>query len=276
MSRQVAQRAPGRRTAGRPPGPGRGRRTPGRRRTPRAPRGRGRRAPTSPSSPLRSRACQGRSGCSSRYWMSMPNCVPQSPRWLLADDVGAEVVEHAGEASPMIVVAQVADVHLLGDVRRRVVDDRALAEPGARDAETVVVREVRRDAAPQFGVRHRDVEEAGARHLDRRHHVAVLAQPGGDLLRDLHRRAPQALAQRQRHVRLQVRERRRAHERVGVGGVGRDAADRASYGLGHEGRHGLGHLLPISFSPHRPPHRSATGTILPYPGRGHRLSGTPP
>ena len=89
-------------------------RTRGPRRSAPWPRGRASRAPRSPFR------------CwvfvSSMCWVSIPNCVPQSPRWFIADHVVAGELERAHDRVADHGRAQVPDVHLLGDVGRRVVD----------------------------------------------------------------------------------------------------------------------------------------------------------
>ena len=65
---------------------------------------------------------------------------------VLADDAVAEEVEHAHQRVADDRGAQVADVHLLGDVRRRVVDDHRL-DVGRRTRRPADRRQRRRRAA---------------------------------------------------------------------------------------------------------------------------------
>ena len=63
---------------------------------------------------------------SSRCSISMPKGVPQSPMWFSRRTSWPRKPRTRASASPMSVRAQVADVHLLGHVGRRVVDDHRL------------------------------------------------------------------------------------------------------------------------------------------------------
>ena len=86
---------------------------------------------------------------------------------VLPDDGGAEVPEHASERVADDRRAQVPDVHLLGDVRRRVVDDDAAALLGEVDSEPLA-GQAQPELAPHGAVRGGDVEEAGTGDLDLR------------------------------------------------------------------------------------------------------------
>ena len=59
---------------------------------------------------------------------------------VLADDPVALELEHAGDGVADDGAAEVADVHLLGDVRAGVVDDDGLGLLGRVDAEAVAAR----------------------------------------------------------------------------------------------------------------------------------------
>ena len=59
---------------------------------------------------------------SSMCWVSIPNCVPQSPRWFMRITRVAGELERAHDRVADHRRAQVPDVHLLGHVGRRVVD----------------------------------------------------------------------------------------------------------------------------------------------------------
>ena len=96
---------------------------------------------------------------------------------VLPDHGGAEVAEHPREAVADDRRAQVADVHLLGDVGRRVVD-RPPAQPcSGRSTPEPVVGEAAVELAPEALVRDRDVEEAGPGDLDLGDPVDVAAAP---------------------------------------------------------------------------------------------------
>ena len=108
-------------------------------------------------------ARRGRLAASSRCSMSMPNGVPQSPTWFWRITRWPSDLEHARERVADDRAAQVPDVHLLGDVRRRVVDDDRLRRGGRRDAEARVGRGIaRRRARGSVGV-EREVDEARRR-----------------------------------------------------------------------------------------------------------------
>ena len=80
--------------------------------------------------------------------MSMPNGVPQSPMWFCRMTSWPSELEQPRERVADDRRAQVADVHLLGDVRRRVVDDDASPVLRPRgDAEAVVARDAPRARA---------------------------------------------------------------------------------------------------------------------------------
>ena len=73
---------------------------------------------------------------------------------------------HAGQRVANNRGAQVTDVHLLGDVGRRVVDDHGARHRRGRDAEPLVGPQRRQLAAQERGV-EREVEESRSGHLDR-------------------------------------------------------------------------------------------------------------
>ena len=110
----------------------------------------------------RSRRCRrgARSAC--------PNGVPQSPTWFSRITVWPTNFEHAHQSVADHRGAQVADVHLLGDVGRRVVDDDALRR-------STPCRTPRRSSAcaasgvaARNAVVERDVDEAGPGDFERR------------------------------------------------------------------------------------------------------------
>ena len=95
----------------------------------------------------------------------MPNGVPQSPTWFWRTTSWPSASSTRRERVADDRRAQVADVHLLGDVRRRVVDDHLVALRGQRHAEPRVAGESERLALEEVA-REREVDEAGARDLD--------------------------------------------------------------------------------------------------------------
>ena len=141
--------------------------------------------------------------------MSMPNGVPQSPMWFSRMTSWPTELEHAHQASPMTVRAQVADVHLLGDVRRRVVDDDALGAAAVRTPRPVVGGDGRARASARKPVVEREVDEARPGDLDR----------GGHAGRGRRRRAPPAATSR--GLRPSCLGERQGPVRLGVGTIGR-------------------------------------------------------
>ena len=125
---------------------------------------------------------------------------------VLPHDVVPEVLESAGQRVADDRRAQVADVHLLGDVGRRVVDRDVLALL-ERHTDALVGRHVlQKRREPRVG--EGEVDEAGAAHLDGVAH-AVDVERVDDLGRDLTRRHTDPLGERQRGVDLHVGELRR-------------------------------------------------------------------
>ena len=84
---------------------------------------------------------------------------------VLADDVVAEEVEHAHQGIADQRGAQVPDVHLLGDVRRRVVDDHGLRRRDRSDAEAVVAGHLGEMGGEELGS-ERHVHETGSGNLE--------------------------------------------------------------------------------------------------------------
>ena len=116
----------------------------------------------------------------------MPNGRPQSPMWFSRITSMAEEVEHPHERVADHGRTQVPDVHLLGDVRRRVVDDDGLdgGRPAAtpRRSSAATVDEL---LGEELG-RERDVDEAGPGDLEFAGHA--VEHPGvDDLLGELAR-----------------------------------------------------------------------------------------
>ena len=69
--------------------------------------------------------------------MSIPNGVPQSPMWFWRMTVWPRHSSNARERIADHRAAEMTDVHLLRDVRVRVVDHDALGRIRERNAETV-------------------------------------------------------------------------------------------------------------------------------------------
>ena len=143
--------------------------------------------------------------------MSIPNGRPQSPMWFSRHDVVPDGVEHPHEGVADRRRAEVPDVHLLGDVRRRVVDDDGLRRRrparcrGRRRRPPSATR-----PAMNAGSSVR-LRKPGPGDLDGRHTGEV----GGvdDGLGDLARVAAERLGERQRAVRLGIGAVGRAHHR---------------------------------------------------------------
>ena len=154
---------------------------------------------------------------------------------VLAPHVVTEEPEHAGERVADERAAQVSDVHLLGDIRRRVVDDHRGGVGNQLDAQAPVRRKCRHLAGEEV-VGQRQVDEPGPADLDlgadvveggRRHH----------LLGHLARRPADLLAQGQGAVRLEVGAVGGPQHRVGPGpnGVegGLQPLEEDAGGVGH-------------------------------------------
>ena len=108
--------------------------------------------------------------------------------------------------------AQVADVHLLRDVRPRVVDDDALGPVGARHAELQVGGE-RARLLLEEALREREVDEPRPRDFDALADVRHV-ELRDDGLRDLTGRALERLGEPHREVGLVVRPLGAANHRV--------------------------------------------------------------
>ena len=121
---------------------------------------------------------------------------------VVPDDLGSVELQDPHQRVPDNSAAQVADVHLLGDVRLRVVDDRDGAGIGCRNAEPRVAAPAVQ-LLPDRLVGNGEVKEARTRHLAVRDQV-IVSQPGSDLRRQLARVRPQGLGQRQHAVGLKV------------------------------------------------------------------------
>ena len=159
---------------------------------------------------------------------------------VLADDVVADERQHAHERVADHRRAQVADVHLLGDVRRRVVDDDRALRRRLRHAEAVVGRDAAELAGEEVVV-EREVHEARPGDLE------LLATPSSaagvdDRLGDLARVARRSLGERERPVDLGVGAIRRPHDRIHT------VPPAISAKTGRAGRRrcqGVGHGAPI-------------------------------
>ncbi len=115
------------------------------------------------------------------------------------------VADEAQEARDRVAddrAPQVADVHLLGDVRRAVVDDDAVRVGGGGNAEARVLEESR-DALLEPLAAQSEVDEARARDARRLGDVGEV-EVLDELLGELARRAAQLLRERHRGVALVV------------------------------------------------------------------------
>jgi hypothetical protein len=145
---------------------------------------------------------------------------------VLSDHVVTLERERARERVADDGAPQMSDVHLLRDVRPRIVDDHGVPPRSGRDAESGVVGRGLADQPSEVAVVEADVHEAGARDL----------RPGGDAgevdRRDdrvghLARLAAEAFCEAHRDVRLEVAEARilrLADERIGGGVLGAERA----------------------------------------------------
>jgi hypothetical protein len=124
----------------------------------------------------------------------------------------------------------VPDVHLLGDVRRRVVDDDAAALLGDVDPEPLA-GQAQPELAPHGAVRGGDVEEAGPGDLDVRDRSVGAVQRLRQLAGQLGGARLHALRGGERDVGLEVGAVRAAHERVRARELGSDAAECRRDGL---------------------------------------------
>ena len=123
---------------------------------------------------------------------------------VVGDDVVAKGAEDAVDRVADDGGTDVADVHLLRGVRRRVVDDDLLARTRLGDAQHRLAVQVG-ETPGQPGGGDGDVEEAGAGELDLLDEVRLrLHQLRVDGLRDLPRREVQHLRARKRIVALEV------------------------------------------------------------------------
>src|SRR5699024_4707572 len=138
---------------------------------------------------------------------------------VLAHHGAAELLERAGERVADHGGAQVADVHLLGHVRRGVVQHHRLGPLGGGHAQGGRRRrELRHLRGDPVGAQA-DVQAAGAGALGRLGDVREV--PGPDDLRGaVPGLASQPLGQTHRGVALEVRELRGADDRVRVGVLG--------------------------------------------------------
>jgi len=113
--------------------------------------------------------------------------------------------------------AQVPDVHLLGDVRRGVVDDHPQRVLGQRDAESGIA-ELRGRRLAEPGILQRDVDEPRAAHLsalDQR----CAGEVTSDRLGDLPGWPAELPGKGERDTRLVVGERRWPDHRIDLGVV---------------------------------------------------------
>ncbi len=131
-----------------------------------------------------------------------PERCPPITDVVLPSDVVAEESEHPGQRVANVRAAQVADMHLLGHIGRRVVDHDPLGPDGGLDAQTRVARDglglLGDEVVPQG-----QIDEPGAADLDPGTEVV---EPGRlhHLARDLLRRPAHLLRQGERAVGLEV------------------------------------------------------------------------
>ena len=152
-----------------------------------------------------SRASAESSPTSSRCSISMPNGVPQSPMWFCRTTVVAEVLQHPGQRVADDGGAQVADVHLLGDVGGGVVDRDDLPRSCTGTPRRASAAE-RGDPRREPVVAQRQVDEAGPADLDvagrrRRRRRCSTIRPATS-----RGRQPEPLGQGERRVGLEVGE----------------------------------------------------------------------
>jgi hypothetical protein len=120
----------------------------------------------------------------------------------LADHLVARELEHARERVADDRRAQMADVHLLRDVRRGVIDDDAILDGRERHAEALVAGN-RLEAALEERRLQREVEEARPCDLDALANVGEVGR-GDDGLRDLPRRPLQRFREPHRKIGLKI------------------------------------------------------------------------
>jgi hypothetical protein len=185
---------------------------------------------------------------------------------VLAHGRVAELLEGAHDRVADDGGAQVADVHLLGDVRRRVVHDHGLGPLGRGHAEARVGGELRGLRGDPVGAQA-DVQEARSRDLRLRGDVGEVHR-GHDVRGDVAGLASQALRESHRGVALEVRELRGTDDRVGIRVLGPEGGGEG--GLEALGQRDLGsrHAPRVVAAPHGRgtapwPRTSAVPTLSP-------------
>ncbi len=165
---------------------------------------------------------------------------------VLADHRVADELEQAHKRVADHRGAQVPDVHLLGDVRCRVVDDDALGRHCQPDAEPIVVGK-HAELLGEERVVEGDVDEARAGDLER-----CLATPrsrsGNDGVGHLARLAAELLGQGERAVGLSVGPIARTHHRVDHAVGAGNGGKRRCQQLGNDDE-GISHgrsIVPVS------------------------------
>ncbi len=134
---------------------------------------------------------------------------------------------------------QVADMQFLGHVRAGVVDDHPQARIRRGRAEALVGEQAGRLAGDPAGGQ-RQVHEAGPADIELVAHAGYV-EVCHDPLGHLARRHAEALGERQRHVRLEVRELRGTDERIGARMFGTEGGgDRRAHPF-RENLLGIGH-----------------------------------
>ena len=173
----------------------------------------------------------------------MPNGVPQSPMWFSRMTSWPDELEQSHQAVADHRRAEVADVHLLRDVGRRVVDHRPLGLRGAPNAESLVGGGRQQLLAQELGS-ERQVDESRAGDLDMAAHRAQQARVDRSL-GQLVRVGAHLLRQCERAVRLRIGSVARAHHRVdAVGGKARHGGECLAE-RGGDGVQRIGHGLPM-------------------------------
>ncbi len=181
---------------------------------------------------------------------------------VLADHPVADELEQAHQAVADDRAAQVADVHLLGHVRRRIVDYCRLGDLGGAYAEVAVGGGLD-DLARQEGFGEGEVDEARPGHLDRTAHP-YQRTGGHDLFGQFTRVAANLLGQGERTVGLGVGPVAGPHHwidggRFQTGDTGEGFAKRGSDGVQRIG-HGF---ASVPFVPGAEPFLTPHGR---YPG----------
>src|SRR6185503_5859762 len=131
---------------------------------------------------------------------------------VLANHLVARELEQPRERVADDRRAHVSDVHLLRDVRRRVIDDDAILDPRGRHAEPLVARELGEAALDERRLQGQ-IDEPRTGDLDTLADVGEIGR-GDDGLRDLPRSTLQRLGHAHREIGLKIRALGAAHHRI--------------------------------------------------------------